>query len=61
MSMSPVLHFSNSERKNVNELLICCLGDGGFRGVEADSQLELGLALSSWEVDPSVLERLEDW
>ena len=56
MSMSPVLSFSNSERKTVNELL-----DGGFPGVEADSQLELGLALGSWEVDPSVLERLEDW
>ena len=61
MSMSPVLSFSNSERKTVNELLIGCWGDGGFRGVEADSQLELGLALGSWEVDTSVLERLEDW
>ena len=54
--MSPVLSHSNSERKPVNEL-----GDGGFRGVEADSQLELGLALGSWEVDPSFLERMEGW
>ena len=31
MSMSPVLSFSNSERKTVNKLLIGCWGDGGFR------------------------------
>ena len=61
MSMSPVLSFPNSEQKTVNELLICCWGDRGFLGVEVDSQLELGLALGSWEVDPSVLERLEGW
>ena len=46
--------------KNCKRVADLLLGDGGFRGVEADSQLELGLALASWEVDPFVLDRMED-
>ena len=46
--------------KNCKRVADLLLGDEGFRGVEADSQLELGLALGSWEVDPFVLERMED-